>query len=192
MKNSCLFMECLGGCTVREFFMECGEEEEDVPVLKKARNGDVVELNEMMCDDDSEVEEISSRTRTDAVALKVAFEMGRVIAQIHNANVIHGDLTTSNLMLTNSNDDDVKKDSWMPKVALIDFGLSGLKAKDSHEEKAVDLYVLERSFTSTHPGSKSLVEELHRAYKGASKTSDSVLQRLHAVRLRGRKRECFG
>jgi len=44
----------------------------------------------------------------------------------------------------------------------------------------------------THAGSDSLVEELFRAYKVVCFTGDTVLQRLSEVRMRGRKRECFG
>ena len=39
---------------------------------------------------------------------------------------------------------------------MIDFGLSFNSA--SVEDKAVDLYVLERAFSSTHPDSESLFE----------------------------------
>lgn len=52
--------------------------------------------------------------------------------------------------------------------------------------------MLERAFEAIHPGSKALVEEALRAYKGRCKSSDSVFQRLAQVRKRGRKRECFG
>ena len=198
VNQSCLFMEYLTGCPVRQFFLSSNSKqandsqrnENADPVAKRPRNGscDYVEENER------------GQTRTDEAARKVAYAMGLMVAQMHNVNVIHGDLTTSNMMLTNvklNDDGSINLNSnstaeWTPKLALIDFGLSGSKAKDSNEEKAVDLYVLERSFISTHPGSEALVEEFHRAYKGASKTSDSVLQRLFAVRLRGRKRECFG
>ena len=41
------------------------------------------------------------------------------------------------------------------EVVLIDFGLGSMKP--SVEDKAVDLYVLERAFISTHPESESLV-----------------------------------
>lgn len=90
--------------------------------------------------------------------------------------------------------DEKRKSDWTPRLVLIDFGLAGTAGNKgvSHEEKAVDLFVLERAFQATHPGSKELVDEVLRAYKGRCKTSDSVLQRLSQVRLRGRKRECFG
>ena len=124
--------------------------------------------------------------------------VGELVADMHNVNIVHGDLTTSNVMIRNPprppSNGDRHANAWTPILVLIDFGLAGTAGNKgvSHEEKAVDLYVLERAFEATHPGSRALVEEILRAYKGRSKTSDSVLQRLGAVRLRGRKRECFG
>lgn len=56
---------------------------------------------------------------------------------LHYSGVIHGDLTTSNM---------IYKDD---QIYLIDFGLSYVKT--SIEDRAVDLYVLERAFISTHP-----------------------------------------
>ena len=43
---------------------------------------------------------------------------------------------------------------------LIDFGLSMISTMI--DDKAVDLYVLERAFISTHPGSENLVSDLDR------------------------------
>lgn len=57
---------------------------------------------------------------------------------MHELGVIHGDLTTSNMI--------IKEDG---SIFLLDFGLS--YNKDSAEDRAVDLYVLERAFKSTHP-----------------------------------------
>jgi TP53 regulating kinase-like protein len=143
----------------------------------------------------------SKQTRVDKEARLVAQALGRIVADMHNVNIVHGDLTTSNIMMMppsppqkqeTEKEEDTNK--WKPKLVLIDFGLSSTAGSKgvSHEEKAVDLYVLERAFESTHPGSSDLVAEFHRSYKGHSKTSDSVLQRLSQVRMRGRKRDCFG
>lgn len=153
------------------------------------------------------------QTRVDEEAMQIATALGHMVADMHNVNIVHGDLTTSNCMLRNpppsssakNHSGKVDKDTsdatmaasvpeWKPRLVLIDFGLSGTAGNKgvSHEEKAVDLYVLERAFEATHPGSRTLVEEVLRAYKGRCKTSDSVLQRLAQVRMRGRKRECFG
>ena len=172
---------------------------------------------------------------------------------MHAAGVIHGDLTSSNIMVKNPpwlcSDGDASNSNaempWKPQLVLIDFGLSTSTALTKHkandapsnkkakpfkqqhnaEEKAVDLYVLERAFLSTHPESELLVEEVWKGYRsyfesldcqnddgtnvegdksdavassrGASEgtfghVAKSVLNRLEQVRMRGRKRECFG
>eukprot|EP00808_Paulinella_micropora_P027958 g35791.t1 len=59
-----------------------------------------------------------SAATDEAKASAVARLMGKTIAELHAAKIIHGDLTTSN-MLVYTNDED------MPvRIALIDFGLS--------------------------------------------------------------------
>lgn len=56
------------------------------------------------------------------------------VAEMHSKGVIHGDLTTSNMMIrVNANDE-------IADLYLIDFGLSQFSNKI--EDKAVDLYVL--------------------------------------------------
>lgn len=52
---------------------------------------------------------------------------------------------------------------------LIDFGLSNAKA--TAEDKAVDLYVLERAFASTHPKSEAMVGVLRRWSRQASEST---------------------
>ncbi|KAI8884390.1 DUF1900-domain-containing protein [Backusella circina FSU 941] len=74
----------------------------------------------------------------------LAEKIGSSLGKMHALDIIHGDLTTSNLMLREEND----------SVVLIDFGLSfGSRLA---EDKAVDLYVLERAFSSTHPNTEQL------------------------------------
>lgn len=113
-------------------------------------------------------------------AKATAYEMGKVMSRIHNANLCHGDATTSNFI--------VREGSG--RLCTIDFGL-GQQVK-LHEDKAVDLYVLERALLATHAGAQPLVEEVMRSYKHHSRTANQVMQRLSEVRMRGRKRECFG
>ena len=48
------------------------------------------------------------------------------------------------------------------EIFLIDFGLSYFK--DSAEDRAVDLYVLERAFKSTHPHLENKFDTLLIAY----------------------------
>ena len=61
------------------------------------------------------------------------------------------------------------------------------------EDKAVDLYVLERAFSSTHPVSEPLFASVLRAYeKRMGKEWKAIGRRLEDVRLRGRKRRMVG
>lgn len=111
--------------------------------------------------------------------------IGSEIAKMHRADVIHGDLTTSNMLLRRPNP---------PKglqLVLIDFGLAYTSALV--EDKAVDLYVLERAFASTHPASESLFASVLKAYEERmGRDWKAISRRLDDVRLRGRKRSMVG
>ncbi|KAL1742995.1 hypothetical protein HDZ31DRAFT_75158 [Schizophyllum fasciatum] len=108
--------------------------------------------------------------------------IGIEIAKMHSVDVVHGDLTTSNMMLRRGKKGD---------LVLIDFGLS--YQSTLVEDKAVDLYVLERAFASTHPDSEPLFASVLTAYgKQMGKAWTAILKRLEDVRLRGRKRSMLG
>ena len=76
------------------------------------------------------------------------------------------------------------------EIYLIDFGLTSSTIQD--EDRAVDLYVLERAFSATHPAAEHLFHELLEVYGKSYKGAKSVLKRLEGVRLRGRKRSMLG
>jgi len=63
--------------------------------------------------------------------------IGRLIGRLHCEDIIHGDLTTSNMILTPSG-----------KVVFVDFGL-GEKTVEL-ELRGVDLHLMKRAFQSTH------------------------------------------
>jgi TP53 regulating kinase-like protein len=75
---------------------------------------------------------------------------------------------------------------------LIDFGLSFVSTLV--EDKAVDLYVLERAFASTHPDSEPMFSSVLDAYGRALKPKEwkTIRSRLDEVRMRGRKRSMVG
>ncbi|KAL4784759.1 kinase-like protein [Aspergillus varians] len=122
--------------------------------------------------------------------------IGGAVGALHRAGVIHGDLTTSNLMLrplgADSNDGQGEggSPSMEGEIVLIDFGLAGQSLQD--EDRAVDLYVLERAFGSSHPRTERFFEEVLVGYRGSSKGAVSALKRLEDVRMRGRKRSMIG
>ncbi|ELA42615.1 BUD32 protein kinase [Vittaforma corneae ATCC 50505] len=95
---------------------------------------------------------------------------GEMIAKMHKLDVVHGDLTTLNFIFNGN-------------LFLIDFGLGFSSTKD--EDKAVDLYVFERSIKCGH--SENYLEPFYEAYSITG--SVSILKKLESVRLRGRKRE---
>jgi len=113
--------------------------------------------------------------------------VGAEIAKLHLADVIHGDLTTSNMMLQRP----AASATGTATLFVIDFGLAYTSALA--EDKAVDLYVLERAFASTHPDSTPLFASVLGAYE--ARLGDHwppVKRKLDEVRLRGRKRSMVG
>ncbi|KAK6539793.1 serine/threonine-protein kinase bud32 [Orbilia ellipsospora] len=123
---------------------------------------------------------------------KLMEDIGRIIAKLHNIEVVHGDLTTSNLMLRKLEQETADECEALPEydVVLIDFGLGQVSASD--EDKAVDLYVLERAFLSTHPKASALFRRIIESYTDNSVSPAVVLRRLQEVRLRGRKKSMIG
>lgn len=77
-------------------------------------------------------------------------------------------------------------------IYFIDFGLSAIS--NQLEEKAVDLYVLERALLSTHSiQAKDIFEYILKGYMiGNVFDAQKVIDRFEAVRLRGRKRTMIG
>ncbi|KAE8576365.1 hypothetical protein XENTR_v10004151 [Xenopus tropicalis] len=116
------------------------------------------------------------------VRCRKADKIGQVLARMHDEDVIHGDLTTSNMLLRPPCDDH--------NLVLIDFGLSFISALP--EDKGVDLYVLEKAFLSTHPNTEEIFRALLQSYSSNSKKSGPVIKKLDEVRLRGRKRSMVG
>lgn len=121
--------------------------------------------------------------------------VGSAVGRMHSVGVVHGDLTTSNLMLRPCSKEDVNGSAVEEKVldgevVLIDFGLASQSTQD--EDRAVDLYVLERAFGSTHPRAESLFSEVLSAYGKSYKGAKLVLKKLEDVRMRGRKRSMLG
>ena len=107
---------------------------------------------------------------------KLCFRIGELIGKLHFHGVIHGDLTTSNIIVNGEG-----------KVFLVDFGL-GEKNMEL-EAKGVDLHLLKRALQSTH---YELAEECfasvmegYAAVLGAEETGN-VLERVKAIGKRGR------
>ena len=70
----------------------------------------------------------------DVINDDLAYKTGLEISKLHSADIIHGDITSSNIMLRDD------------ELVFIDFGLG--RYSDLEEDKAVDLLVLKKSLQS--------------------------------------------
>lgn len=104
-------------------------------------------------------------------------EIGRKLGVLHANDIIHADLTTSNMIRNR-------------EVHFIDFGLSFVSAKP--EDKAVDVHLLKQALESKH---HELYDECHAAviagYKEGNPDWATVLARLEKVEQRGRNKKKF-
>ncbi|SES67511.1 TP53 regulating kinase [Methanococcoides vulcani] len=98
--------------------------------------------------------------------------VGEVIGRLHSGGIIHGDLTTSNMI--------VKDD----RIYLIDFGLAFVDS--SVESRGVDVHVLFQTFESTHTNYEDLIEAFCRGYRRKLDKADDVLLRIKEIEKRGR------
>lgn len=150
---------------------------------------------------------LGERPEDDAPAVREEDEMplvdlmkrvGTAVGSLHRTGIIHGDLTTSNMMLRpwlpiqSSSDSGAgaRAEAVAGDVILIDFGLATQSSSD--EDRAVDLYVLERAFASTHPRAERLFNHVLEGYKQTFKKAPAALIKLEDVRMRGRKRSMLG
>ncbi len=107
---------------------------------------------------------------------KILKLIGNEVALLHNNNIIHGDLTTSNMILKNDN------------IYFIDFGLGFISDKD--EDKAVDIRLFKQALDSKHynHSEKSLIYFI-QGYKEKSNRFNEILKRLEKVEKRGRYKQ---
>jgi len=104
--------------------------------------------------------------------VKLGKEIGEKVAIMHNNQIIHGDLTTSNMIL--------KKE-----IYFIDFGLSFFSHKI--EDKAVDLHLLKEALESKHHKIwEKCYESVLKNYEKKVINGKDILSRIKVVENRGR------
>ena len=84
-------------------------------------------------------------------ARTAALEIGRIAGRLHKAGIIHGDLTTSNMILRGG------------RIVMIDFSLGG--KGDTAEERGVDLHLLREALTSAHKNAAGYYREVLAGYR---------------------------
>jgi TP53 regulating kinase-like protein len=119
---------------------------------------------------------LQSSDLTEAEQIALMQSLGILIAKLHDGKVVHGDLTSSNVLVVTKNDDADGSTTSKRSLVMIDFGLSFFSTIP--EDRAVDLYVLERAFTSAHAATgESLFAACLEAYKKSSRNWSSTLNR---------------
>lgn len=103
---------------------------------------------------------------------EIAEKLGRSIALLHSNKIVHGDLTTSNMIFSDN------------KIYFIDFGLGFFSQRI--EDYAVDLAVLKEALKSTHHKYLNLLwDSIMKGYS-INEGSEEVLKRLEDIEKRGR------
>jgi len=108
--------------------------------------------------------------------LSLCHHIGLLIGRLHHAGIIHGDLTTSNMILTPSG-----------KVFFVDFGLGEFST--GLEIRGVDLHLMKRALQSTHyKYAKECFQAIIEGYaKSVGKESTlEVIKKIREIEKRGR------
>ncbi|MEW5748552.1 MAG: KEOPS complex kinase/ATPase Bud32 [Candidatus Thermoplasmatota archaeon] len=105
-------------------------------------------------------------------ARTVCAKIGEIAARLHAGDIVHGDLTTSNMLLEGE------------RIVLIDFSL-GSKTSEL-EDKGVDMHLLEEAFHSAHHQRSGLYEVVKSSYVGGYSQGDAVLKKVKEIEKRGR------
>ena len=117
-----------------------------------------------------EMEFLEGNVLKEVITPTLCEEAGKVVKIMHDRNVVHGDLTTSNIIFNN-------------KIFLIDFGLA--KHSLRLEDKAVDLHLFKQSLISKH---HNIFEDCWKNFIKGYNISNDLLVRLEQVESRGRNK----
>jgi len=106
---------------------------------------------------------------------RICVEIGRMVGRLHGAGIVHGDLTTSNMIITGEG-----------RIYLVDFGLGSYDR--STEGRGVDLHLLRRALQSVHFRiAERAYRDVLRGYKlEMGKAADEVIRRAEEIEKRGR------
>ena len=104
---------------------------------------------------------------------EVCREIGRNVARLHNRGIIHGDLTTSNMIF------------YRRKIYFIDFGLGSFSKEV--EDRGVDLHLLLEAFKSAHSEHEDMFSYVLEGYsENYNGNFREVENKLEEISKRGR------
>ena len=148
--------------TEKNLLSEANKYGVNVPEVKKT-DASILELEKI------EGEKLKHKVENKPELLE---KLGENISLLHSIDIIHGDLTTSNAIVEDS------------EVFLIDFGLSFRSQRT--EDRAVDIHLLKQVLESSHP---EMAEKAWRNFLEGYREyeeSEEVMEQLKEVEQRGR------
>ena len=107
---------------------------------------------------------------------ELCVKIGALIGKMHRHGVIHGDLTTSNMILNGEG-----------KIFLVDFGLG--EKNTELEARGVDLHLMKRALQSTHyQFAEECFKSVMAGYSAVlgGEEAEKVLEKIREIERRGR------
>ncbi len=117
------------------------------------------------------LDEMSSKDAT-----RLFNELGSMVGLLHSAGIVHGDLTTSNVIVTPTG-----------HPFIVDFGMS--RRSSDPEDRGVDLHLLQRSMSASHvKDAGPLIKALTKGYleSAGKKIHESSWAKAREISRRGR------
>ncbi len=107
---------------------------------------------------------------------KICVEVGKLIGKLHTAGIIHGDLTTSNMIVADK------------KIFFIDFGLGSFSKRI--EDQGVDMNVMQEALKATHyKALKTCWENIVKGYRQTHAGAEQVMKKVDEIEKRARYAE---
>ncbi len=120
-----------------------------------------------------QMKELLYRTISENEKFVMVEEIGKELGKLHFQDIIHGDITTSNIVVCDN------------RFVFLDFGLG--KISKAVEDKAVDLLLIKKCFTSTHTDlAKQFFLKFQEGYANIYDEAKKVIKR--AIRVESRAR----
>lgn len=119
---------------------------------------------------------MGDRNRKD-FSLGYMYKLGKILAKLHSAGIIHGDFTTSNIIVHNRSGE----------LFVIDFGLGYFRKSSDPEDYAIELRVFRKSLDLFHGVQSDLYfSSFLDGYREKFEMADEIIRRYKEIYLRGR------
>jgi TP53 regulating kinase and related kinases len=120
------------------------------------------------------MEFIEGQNIRDMLTSDICYKVGRCAGLLHASNIIHGDLTTSNFIMSKR------------RLVLLDFGLSYYSERT--EDMATDIRLIKEVFSSAHIAVRNAFPFFVEGYASIAgeKKTYKILENVRAIEQRGR------